>query len=113
MRSLPVELTHTTCSLFAFPFTTPDSIILYSTGSAPSPVVSRTAQLPRLTPVGNPLLPTKSLKLLTIDYVGFSETPWNFLNPVTWIVTLLGPSNPISSLRTCMKFPILNEYNFQ
>jgi hypothetical protein len=31
----------------------------------------------------------------TILSVGFSATPWNLLNPVTWTVTGEGPSEPI------------------
>jgi hypothetical protein len=34
-------------------------------------------------------------RLRTILSVGFSATPWNLLNPVTWTVTGEGPSEPI------------------
>ena len=83
-----------------------DSKVCLSRDNAPFPAVSSMVQLPRVAPGGNPLFSTKSFSLLTIVSVGFSATPWNFLNPVTWMVTALGPSDPISTFRTRIQFPI-------
>lgn len=80
------------CSLIA------DRNVWYRGTTAPCPAVSRMLQLPRTRPLGEPFFFTYSLRLLTIVSVGFSETPWNFLKPVTWIVTVEGPSDPIYEL---------------
>ncbi len=49
--------------------------------SAPSPAVSNTVQLPSRVPVGIPLcFLTYSSIVPTKTSVGFSHTPWNFLN---------------------------------
>lgn len=81
-----------------------DCNVWYRGATAPCPAVSRILQLPRIKPFGIPFFFIYSLKLLTIVSVGFSETPWNFLNPVTWIVTAGGPSDPITNNCLEMKY---------
>lgn len=81
-----------------------DCNVWYRGATAPCPAVSRILQLPRIRPFGIPFFFIYSLKLLTIVSVGFSETPWNFLNPVTWIVTAGGPSDPITNNCLEMKY---------
>lgn len=72
-----------------------DSNVFRSESRDPCPAVSRIEQFPRVRPSGKPFFSIYFLRLFTIVSVGLSETPWNFLNPVTWIVTDGGPSDPI------------------
>lgn len=91
-------LTRITCPWFGDPFprsTTVDSNNSYSGRRAPCPAASRTVQLPSTRPLGSPLFSMNGWRLRTILSVGFSATPWNLLNPVTWTVTGEGPSEPI------------------
>lgn len=92
------QITQITLPEFGDPFssfTTASCSVSYKETSAPCPAVSRILQLPRITPLGKPFFFTYSFKLPTIVSVGFSATPWNFLKPVTWIVTAWGPSDPM------------------
>lgn len=75
--------------------------------SAPCPAVSRMLQLPRIRPFGKLFFFFMySCKLPTIVSVGFSETPWNFLKPVTWIITAGGPSDPIYQIENLTSYSI-------
>jgi len=94
------ETTRITRSWLGIPHSRPetvDSSNSYNGPSAPCPAASRTVQLPSTRPLGNPFVSMNDGRLRTIFSVGFSATPWNFLNPVTWTVVTgeEGPSEPI------------------